>query len=173
MRRAVRPLVDRVLPPRARLALLFMDVVESTQAIVDLGDVRWREVLERYRAIVRQQLSRHHGREVNTAGDGFFAVFDRPQQAVACALAIRAAVGELGLRVRTGLHVGDVEMRGEQVSGLAVHAAARVMGEADADQVLISSDLAEQLSSDVATRGVGGRELRGVPGEWQLFEVTA
>jgi class 3 adenylate cyclase len=173
MRRAVRPLVDRVLPPRARLTLLFMDVVESTQAIVDLGDVRWREVLERYRAIVRQQLSRHHGREVNTAGDGFFAVFDRPQRAVACALAIRDAVGELGLRVRTGLHVGDVEMRGEQVSGLAVHAAARVMAEADADQVLVSADVAELLSPEVPLRGLGSRSLRGVPGEWQLSEVTS
>jgi class 3 adenylate cyclase len=172
MRRAIRPLVDRVLPARGRLALLFMDVVESTQAIVDLGDQRWREVLARYHAIVRQQLSRHHGREVNTAGDGFFAVFDRPDRAVECALAIRAAVGELGLRVRTGVHLGDVELRGEQVTGLAVHASARVMAEAGADEVLVTSEVAEQLGADLVLRDLGQRALRGVPGEWQLYEVA-
>jgi class 3 adenylate cyclase len=172
MRRAVRPLVDRVLPARGRLTLLFMDVVESTQTIVDLGDERWREVLDRYRAIIRQQLSRHHGREVNTAGDGFFAVFDRPKRAVECAVAIREAVGELGLPVRTGVHVGDVEMRGEQVTGLAVHAAARVMGEASADQVLVSSELAELLGPDVTLRALEPRQLRGVPGNWRLYQVT-
>ena len=172
MRRAIRPLVDRVLPARGRLALLFMDVVESTQAIVDLGDERWREVLARYQAIVRQQLSRHHGREVNTAGDGFFAVFDRPNRAVECALAIRQAVGEVGLRVRTGVHLGDVEMRGEQVTGLAVHAAARVMAEAGADQVVVSSELAEQLRPEMPVRELGRRPLRGVPGEWRLYEVA-
>jgi class 3 adenylate cyclase len=172
MRRAIRPLVDRVLPARGRLTLLFMDVVESTQAIVDLGDARWRDVLARHHAIVRQQLSSHHGREVNTAGDGFFAVFDRPKRAVECALAIRAAVGELGLRVRTGLHIGDVEMRGEQVTGLAVHAAARVMAEAGADQVIVSSELAEQVHSEVALQELGQRALRGVPGEWRLYVVA-
>jgi class 3 adenylate cyclase len=151
--------------------LLFMDIVESTRVIVDLGDEGWRDVLDRYRTIVRQQLSRHHGREVNTAGDGFFAAFERPERAVACALDIRSAVGELGLRVRTGLHVGDVELRGEQVSGLAVHAAARVMGEAEADQVLVSSELADLLDAGVPVRGLGQRTLRGVPGEWQLYEV--
>ena len=172
VRRATRPLVDRVLPARGRLALLFMDVVESTQAIVDLGDERWREVLTRYHAIVRQQLSRHRGREVNTAGDGFFAVFDRPGRAVECAMAIRQAVGELGLRVRTGVHLGDVEMRGEQVTGLAVHAAARIMAEATADQVLVSSEVVDQLRPGVALRNVGQRALRGVPGEWLLYEVA-
>lgn len=171
VRRAVRPLVDRVLPPRGRLALLFMDIVESTGVIVDIGDERWREVLDRYRGIVRQQLARHHGREVNTAGDGFFAVFDRPGRAVECAIAIRSAIGELGLRVRTGLHVGDVEMRGEQVSGLAVHAAARVMGEAGADEVLLSAEMVEALDGAVEVRGLGRRALRGVPGEWELYQV--
>ena len=170
-RRLLRPVVDRALPARSRLALLFTDIVESTQAIVDLGDEHWRELLDRYRSSVRQELARHRGREVNTAGDAFFAVFDRPANAVLCALAMRDDVAKLGLRVRTGLHLGEVEMRGEQVSGLAVHAAARVMGLADAGEILISADLAEALP-DVAVRDAGQHLLRGVPGEWHLFEVA-
>jgi class 3 adenylate cyclase len=173
MRRAIRPIVDRALPARARLTLLFTDIVESTQAIVDLGDERWREVLDRYRAVVRQELSRHRGREVNTAGDAFFAVFDRPMDAVRCATAMRSSVKALGLRVRTGIHLGDVEMRGEQVTGLAVHAAARVMALAGEDQVLISGDVAQLLENAPPLRDAGRHELRGVPGTWQLYEVTA
>lgn len=171
MRRRLRPLVDHALPARARLALLFTDIVESTQAVVDLGDEQWRGLLDRYRSTVRQTLARHRGREVNTAGDGFFAVFDRPANAVRCAIAMRDAVGQLGLRVRTGLHLGDVEMRGEQVSGLAVHAAARVMSEATAGEILVSAELAAVLP-EMSLRDAGRHALRGVPGEWQLFEVA-
>jgi class 3 adenylate cyclase len=174
VRRWLRPLVDRVLPARARLTLLFTDIVESTQAIVDLGDERWREVLDRFRATVRSELGRWRGREVNTAGDAFFAAFDRPLNAVRCALELRETVGELGLRVRIGLHVGEVEMRGEQVSGLAVHAAARVMGQAGAGEIVVSGDLAAELPEGaVELREAGRRSLRGVPGEWQLYVVTA
>jgi class 3 adenylate cyclase len=172
MRRAIRPLVDRALPARARLTLLFTDIVESTQAIVDLGDEQWREVLDRYRALVRGELSHHRGREVNTAGDAFFAVFDRPMSAVRCAASMRFAVHTLGLRVRTGIHAGDVEMRGEQVAGLAVHAAARVMSLAGEDQVLISDDVVQLLDDDaLPLRDAGRHELRGVPGRWQLYEL--
>lgn len=171
VRHRLRPIVDRVLPARSRLTLLFNDIVESTQAIVDLGDERWREVLDHYRTVVRQNLARCRGREVNTAGDGFFAVFDRPANAVRCAVTMRDDVGELGLRVRTGLHLGDVEMRGEQVSGLAVHAAARVMGAAGAGEILVSAELAKRLP-DVPLRDVGTRALRGVPGEWHLYAIA-
>jgi len=170
-RRWLRPLVDRALPARSRLTLLFTDIVESTQAIVDLGDEQWRDVLDRYRSVVRQELARHRGREINTAGDAFFAVFDRPSNAVHCAISMRDRVGELGLRVRTGLHRGDVEMRGEQVSGLAVHAAARVMAEAGAGEILVSEALAELLP-DLRLRELGPRTLRGVPGEWHLHAVA-
>jgi class 3 adenylate cyclase len=173
VRRWLRPIVDRALPARSRLTLLFTDIVESTQAIVDLGDERWRDVLSRYRAVVRRDLADHRGREVNTAGDAFFAVFDRPIRGVECATAMRDAVKDLGLRVRTGLHCGEVEMRGEQVTGLAVHAAARVMSQAGEDQIFVSSDLAEALGGSVPLRELGKRELRGVPGEWRLFEVIA
>ncbi|HEY7464663.1 MAG TPA: adenylate/guanylate cyclase domain-containing protein [Candidatus Limnocylindria bacterium] len=172
VRRWLRPVVDRVLPARSRLTLLFTDIVESTQAIVDLGDERWRELLDRYRSAVRQLLSRHRGREVNTAGDAFFAVFDRPANAVRCAEEMRVAVGELGLRVRTGLHVGDVEMRGEQVTGLAVHAAARIMGRAEAGEIVVSESLAALLPPETSLRDVGRSQLRGVPGEWQLYDLA-
>jgi class 3 adenylate cyclase len=171
VRRWLRPLVDRALPARSRLTLLFTDIVESTQAIVDLGDEQWRDVLDRYRAIVRAELARCHGREVNTAGDAFFAAFDRPANAVRCAVAMRDGVAALGLRVRTGLHIGDVEMRGEQVSGLAVHAAARVMGQAKPGEILVSGELAAVLPS-LSLRDAGHHVLRGVPGEWQLFELA-
>jgi class 3 adenylate cyclase len=172
VRHRLRPIVDRALPARSRLTLFFTDIVESTQAIVDLGDERWREVLDAYRAAVRQELARYRGREVNTAGDAFFAVFNRPANAIRCAVAMRDSVGNLGLRVRTGLHLGDVEMRGEQVSGLAVHAAARVMGSAGAGNILVTAELSAALP-DVAVEDRGPHTLRGVPGEWQLFEVTA
>jgi class 3 adenylate cyclase len=171
MRTAVRPLVDRLLPPRSRLTLLFTDIVESTQAIVDLGDERWRERLVAYREVVRRELARWRGREVNTAGDAFFAVFSRPVDGVRCAIAIREAVGALGLRVRTGLHLGEVETRGEEVSGLAVHAAARVMALAGADQVFVTDAVADVVGSSVALRELGSRSLRGVPGEWRIYEV--
>ena len=173
MRRWVRPIVDRFLPARGRLALLFTDIVGSTEAIVDLGDERWRAVLNQFRSTVRGELSRFHGREVNTAGDAFFATFYRPAAAAECARAIREAVAGLGLRVRTGIHLGDVEMRGEQVSGLAVHAAARVMAEAGEGQILVSEELAEALGDRFPMVDAGRHALKGVPGEWQLFALEA
>jgi len=171
VRRWLRPFVDRALPARSRLALLFTDIVESTQAIVDLGDARWREVLDQYRSLVRQLLARHRGREVNTAGDAFFAVFDRPERAMACAMAMRDEVATLGLRVRTGLHLGDVEVRGEQVTGLAVHAAARIMAKGGAGQIVLSEDFASALPDGTSLRDTGRHALRGVPGEWRLYQT--
>jgi len=136
--RRVRPIADRFLPGRAQLSLLFTDIVGSTERIVELGDQRWRSLLDQYRAGVRQDLAHFRGREVDTAGDAFFAVFDRPLDGVRCAWAIRATVRRLGLESRTGLHVDEVELRGEKVSGLAVHAAARVMAAAGAGEILVS-----------------------------------
>ena len=170
--RRIRPSVDRVLPGRARLTLLFTDIVGSTQAIVDLGDERWRGLLTRYLATVRSELARFHGHEVNTAGDAFFATFGRPMAGLQCAYAIRASVQQLGLQTRTGVHLGDVEMRGEQLSGLAVHTAARVMAEAEPGEVLISEAMREAIQEpDIQLRDRGRHELRGVPGEWQLYAV--
>lgn len=123
LRRRVRPLVDRVLPARAELTLLFTDIVGSTTIAAQIGDERWRGLLDRYRATVRRELTRFNGREIDTAGDGFFATFDRPADALKCAWAVGHAVRALGLEARTGVHIGECEMRGEKVSGLAVHAA--------------------------------------------------
>jgi class 3 adenylate cyclase len=174
IRRGVRPVIDRLLPSRSETTLLFTDIVASTQTLVEVGDESWRQLLARYQRVVRQELARFGGREVNTAGDAFFATFGRPALALACAAGIRDAVASIGLHVRIGIHLGEVEMRGEQVSGLAVHTAARVMGEADADEILVSERVAEALSdSGVTLRDTGGHELRGVPGEWRLFAVQA
>jgi len=170
LRRRVRPLVDRVLPARALLTLLFTDIVGSTQTVAELGDQRWRGLLDRYLATVRAELSRHRGHEVNTAGDAFFATFERPADGLACAWAIRSTVGGLGLGTRTGLHRGECEMRGEQPSGLAVHTAARVMAAAGEGEILVSDALREALAaSDLSLADRGRHELRGVPGEWQLY----
>jgi class 3 adenylate cyclase len=180
VRQRIRPVVDRFLPARGRLTMLFTDIVGSTQTIVEVGDERWREILDGYRSTVRTSLSRFRGREEDTAGDAFFATFDHPGAAMACAREIRGAVKGLGLTLRTGLHVGQVEMRGEKVSGLTVHAAARIMAEAGGDQILVSEDLAEALRDGMPGAlpdgipfvDAGRHTLKGVPGEWQLFALA-
>jgi class 3 adenylate cyclase len=174
MRRRIRPLADRFLPARAELILLFTDIVGSTRVAAEVGDERWRGLLERYRAAVRRELSRAGGREIDTAGDSFFATFERPAAGLRCAWAIREAVRALGLQTRTGVHLGACEMRGEKVSGLAVHTAARVMAAAGDDEILVSSALWEAAGSGearVADRGV--HELKGVPGAWRLLRLEA
>ena len=174
LRRGVRPIVDRFLPSRGVLILLFTDIVGSTQALVELGDERWRSLLGRYLAAVRAELARYGGHEVNTAGDAFFATFDRPMAGLQCAWGIRASVKLLGLGIRTGLHLGAVEMRGEQVSGLAVHAAARVMAAAGDGEILVSAAVRDALTDPaVALDDRGSHELKGVPGAWQLYAVQA
>jgi class 3 adenylate cyclase len=174
LRSRVRPIVDRFLPARAVLTLYFTDIVGSTQAAVELGDERWRALLGSYRSSVRRELARFRGHEVDTAGDGFFATFDRPAAGLRCAWAIRSAVKQLGLDTRTGLHVGECEMRGEKVSGLAVHAAARVMAAAGDGEILISGAVREATSAAHSQLGDRGRhELKGVPGDWQLYSLEA
>jgi class 3 adenylate cyclase len=174
LRRRVRPLVDRVLPARAVLTLLFTDIVGSTQTVVQLGDARWRGLLGQYRATVRAELSRHRGHEIDTAGDSFFVTFERPKNGLECAFAMRSAVRALGLETRTGLHLGEVELRGEQPSGLAVHTAARVMAVAGDGEILLSDDLRGALpDSDLLLTDRGLRELRGVPGQWHLYAADA
>jgi class 3 adenylate cyclase len=174
VRRGIRPLVDRVLPARAVLALVFTDIVGSTRISAEFGDKRWRGLLDRYRAAVRRELSRLGGREIDTAGDGFFATFHRPVAALECAWRIRQAVRGLGLDTRTGVHVGECEMRGEKVSGLAVHTAARVMAAAPDGELVVSEALREavgELDMQFADHGV--HQLKGVPGQWHLYRVTA
>jgi class 3 adenylate cyclase len=172
LHRRLRPLVDRFLPSRALLTLLFTDIVRSTEHIVELGDEAWRMLLGRYRAAVRQELARAHGHEVNTAGDAFFATFDRPSSGVRCAWAIRSAVETLGLQTRTGVHLGECEMRGEEVSGIEVHAAARVMAAAADGEILLSGAVRDAISpAEFSTIDRGSHELKGVPGEWNLYAL--
>jgi class 3 adenylate cyclase len=170
--RRLRPIADRLLPSRAVLTLFFTDIVESTRKAVELGDQAWRGLLERYRSIVRRELARFGGHEVDTAGDGFFATFEHPIPAVECALRVRAEVRRLELESRMGLHLGECEIRGEKVTGIAVHAAARVMSAAAAGEIFISDALRSALPADrFRTTDQGSHDLKGVPGKWQLFGI--
>jgi class 3 adenylate cyclase len=171
IRRRIQPGVDRFLPGRAMLTLLFTDIVGSTERIVELGDERWRVLLGRYRSAVRQELSRYSGHEVDTAGDAFFATFEQPSPGVACAVAIRSAAEKLGIHLRTGIHLGEVEMRGEKVSGLEVHTAARIMAAAGADEILLSAPAREAVATQFPTSDRGTHKLKGVPGAWQLYAL--
>ena len=157
--------VDRVLA-----TVLFTDLVGSTERAAELGDRRWRDLVEQHHAAVRRELGRFDGREVDTAGDGFFATFDGPARAIRCAQAIIEAVRPLGLDVRAGLHTGEVEVADGKVAGIAVNIGARVAARADTGEVLVSStvkDLVAGSGIDFDDRGTAS--LKGVPGEWRLF----
>jgi class 3 adenylate cyclase len=163
------PETDRVLA-----TVLFTDIVRSTERAAELGDQKWRDVLDSHDQAVRRQLDRFRGREVNTAGDGFLATFDGPGRAIQCACAIRDAVASLGVEVRVGLHTGEIEVRGDDVAGMAVHIGARVSSAADAGDVLVSStvkDLVVGSGIDFADRGE--YHLKGVPGSWRLYRVVS
>jgi class 3 adenylate cyclase len=161
------PEADRVLA-----TVLFTDICGSTEHAVRLGDRRWRELLGQHHALVRAQLARFRGQEVDTAGDGFFATFDGPARAVRCAGAVRDATRGLGLEVRAGLHTGEVETTGEKVAGIAVHIAARVVASAGPGEILVSSTVRDLVSgAAIAFRDRGPHALKGIPGEWRLFAV--
>lgn len=165
----VRPLpaVERVLA-----TVLFTDIVDSTKRAVELGDQRWKELLGRHDAQVRRQLERFRGREVNTTGDGFLAWFDGPARAIRCAMAIRDVLRSLGLEVRAGVHTGEVELRDDDISGIAVHIAARVAAAAGPGEVLASRIVVDLVAgSGLSFAARGEHTLKGVAGEWQLFAV--
>jgi class 3 adenylate cyclase len=160
-------------PERVLATVLFTDIVGSTERMSELGDAGWRELLERHHAVVRGQLSRGRGREVDTAGDGFFAAFDGPARAVRCAKAIVDGVRELGIDVRSGLHTGECELVDGKISGIAVHTGARVAAHAGPGEVLVSStvrDLVAGSGLEFEDRGV--HELKGIPGEWRLYAAV-
>jgi class 3 adenylate cyclase len=157
-------------PERVLTTVLFTDIVDSTSHAAELGDRRWRELLEAHHATVRAQLARYGGNLVRTTGDGFCATFDGPARAIACAHSARTAVGDLGLDIRAGIHTGEVEMVRGRVEGIAVHIGARIAAEARPCEVLVSGvvrDLAGGSGIEFEERGV--RELKGVPGQWPLF----
>jgi class 3 adenylate cyclase len=162
------PASDRVLA-----TVLFTDIVGSTERASQLGDRRWRDVLEQHHRLVRRELERFRGREVDTAGDGFLATFDGPARAVRCGRSIQQAVDELGLEVRAGLHTGEVELAGEKVAGIAVHTGARVAALARPGEVLVSSTVKDLVAgSGLKFVDRGTHELKGVAGEWRLYAVS-
>jgi class 3 adenylate cyclase len=157
-------------PDRMLTTLLFTDIVNSTTLAAQLGDRRWRDVLDQHHELGRGELARFGGREVATTGDGFFAAFDRPIAAVRCALAMVEAMPSLRLQIRAGVHTGEVEVRGADLGGLAVHIAARVAALAGAGEVLVSSTVKDLLAgSGVGFDDRSEHELKGVPGTWRLF----
>ncbi|HEY6961574.1 MAG TPA: adenylate/guanylate cyclase domain-containing protein [Gaiellaceae bacterium] len=165
--------IDEHEPETVLATVLFTDIVGSTETLVRVGNAGWRELVERHHALVRQQLSRFRGQEVDTAGDGFFARFDGPIRAVRCAQAITAAVPELGLRVRAGVHTGECELVGEKIAGLAVNIGARVAAVAGPGEVLVSSTVKDLVAgSGLVFEDRGVAELKGVPGEWRLFALA-
>jgi len=152
--------------------ILFVDIVGSTERAAELGDRRWRELLDRYYVAVRRELARFRGREIATAGDGVFATFDGPARAIRCASAATEAVARLGLDIRAGLHTGECEVIGDNISGIAVHTAARVAGQAAANEVVVSSTVKDLVAgSAIKFRDIGSHSLKGVPGDWRLFAV--
>ena len=160
--------IDRVLA-----TVLFSDIVGSTRRATELGDQAWRETLLRHNQAIRKELSRFGGREVKTTGDGFLATFDGPARAVRCAAAIQATAQTLGLDLRVGVHTGECELLGTDVGGIGVHIASRVADLSDGRNVLVTSTVKDLTSgSGIAYRDLGERELKGIVGQWRLFEVT-
>jgi pimeloyl-ACP methyl ester carboxylesterase len=165
----VKPLPE---PDRVLMTLLFTDIVGSSDRAASLGDRRWREILDEHNVVVRRELARFRGREVDSAGDGFFATFDGPARAVRAAQAIRDGVRHLGLETRAGVHTGECELSGDRLRGIAVHTAARVAGQASAGEVLVSTTVRDLVAGSglvFSDRGVA--ELKGV-GAWRLFAVS-
>ena len=159
---------DRVLA-----TILFCDVVQSTDLVSDLGDRRWRDLLDAYYAMIRRQLERFAGREIKTTGDGLLATFDGPARAIRGAQAIRDGARQLGIDVRVGLHTGEVETMGDDIGGLAVHLGERVCAAAEPGEVLASRTVVDLVAgSGITFSDRGERELKGVPGRWQLYAVT-
>jgi class 3 adenylate cyclase/pimeloyl-ACP methyl ester carboxylesterase len=160
---------DRVLA-----TVLFTDIVDSTRRAAEMGDRDWHALLDAHDAIVRVQINRFRGREVNTSGDGFLAMFDGPQRAIRCAMAISDAVRSLGIEVRAGLHTGECEVRGDDIGGIGVHIGARVSALAGPNDVLVSSTLRDLvIGSGLEFEERGAHTLKGVPGEWHLFAVAS
>jgi class 3 adenylate cyclase len=159
---------------RVLTTVLFTDIVGSTAKAAELGDARWRQLLDDHHALVRRRLVRFRGRELDTAGDGFFASFDGPARAIRCACAITESMEDLGLQVRAGLHTGECEMMNGKVGGIAVHIGARVAAEAGPGEVVVSSTVKDLVAgSGIQFRDRGSAQLKGVPGEWRLFSVAA
>ena len=163
---------EPVEPDRVLATVLFTDIVGSTAQARELGDRRWRDLVEDHHALVRRQLERFRGREIDTAGDGFFATFDGPARAIRCAKSVVDGVPALGLQVRAGVHTGEVELVGDAVRGIAVHTGARVAALAGAGEVLVSGTVKDLIAgSGIELADRGEHELKGIPGGWHIYAV--
>jgi class 3 adenylate cyclase len=161
--------VDRVLT-----TVLFTDIVGSTRRAAELGDSRWKEVLNTYERLTENQIRRHQGRLVDRTGDGLLATFDGPARAIRCAQAMQSDARTLGVEIRAGLHTGEVERRGESLAGLAVHIAARIQAIAGPGEILVSRTVCDLVvGSGIAFIGRGAHQLKGIPDEWHLFAVAS
>jgi pimeloyl-ACP methyl ester carboxylesterase len=160
-------------PDRVLATVLFTDIVGSTKRAAEVGDARWRELLERHHAMVRAELLRHRGREIKTVGDGFLATFDGPARAIRCARAISDDARALGLEIRAGIHTGECELIGEDIGGLGVHIGARVVALAEPSEVLVSRTVKDLVAgSGIEFEPRGEQELKGIPGSWALFSAA-
>jgi class 3 adenylate cyclase len=158
---------------RALVTLLFTDLVDSTATAKQLGDKAWRDVLTAHFEAIRAELDRFGGREVDTTGDGMFATFDGPARALQCAAAVRRSAARQGLRIRAGVHVGEVELVGGRLRGVAVHEAARIMGKAGVNEILVSETTRVlALTSGLQFDDRGTHELKGLAGEWRLHALA-
>jgi class 3 adenylate cyclase len=161
-------------PDRVLATVLFTDLVASTSQAAEMGDRRWRNLLATHDALVRTQLDRFRGREIKSTGDGVLATFDGPGRAIRCACAIRDALSAVGLEVRAGLHTGEIELRGDDIAGIAVVIGQRISAHAGPGEVLVSRTVADLVTgSSIELHPHGAHELKGVPGTWQLFSVTS
>jgi DNA-binding NarL/FixJ family response regulator len=172
------PAAGRPLPlgsdaDRVLATVMFSDIVSSTERAAAIGDRRWRDVLDRHDELIRRELALHGGREIKTTGDGFLALFDGPARAIRCAVAIREALQAEGVDVRIGLHAGEVELRGEDVGGIAVNLGARVAATAAPGEVVVSSTVRDLVvGSDIRFVDRGQHDLKGVPDRWHLFAIA-
>jgi class 3 adenylate cyclase len=159
-------------PETVLTTVLFTDIVDSTKRAAELGDRAWTELVESHHAVVRRLLDRFRGRELDTAGDGFFATFDGPARAIRCACAVTEAAHNLGLEVRAGLHTGECELTGTKIAGIAVNIGARIAARAAAGEVLVSSTVKDLVAgSEIEFSERGAAQLKGVPDEWHLYAV--
>jgi class 3 adenylate cyclase len=166
--------IHRTAKPRRVLAtVLFTDIVNSTQQASRVGDRRWRDLLDVHDELARRLVGEADGQVVKTTGDGVLATFDGPGRGIRCAATLRDQLGSIGLQMRAGLHTGEVELRDNDVGGIAVHIAARVLAAARPGEILASRTVRDLVvGSDVALENRGTRSLKGVEGKWQLFAVA-
>jgi class 3 adenylate cyclase/streptogramin lyase len=157
---------------RLLATVMFTDIVGSTELATRLGDAAWRQLLSRHNSLIRRQLKRFGGREVDTAGDGFFARFEQPARAIACARALIEAFDSQGIQIRVGIHMGEVEITGDKVAGIAVHIGSRLMSQAGPNEIVVSSTVRDLVSgSELQFEDKGLHELKGVPSQWHLYAL--